>query len=79
MSRSNFFQRRHARRTDALGKALDIVSDNESLLTPEAALTLRMHILERYINGEGNDLVQQSLGSEAINSTLFGHTPGRRR
>ena len=79
VNRSNVFQQRHARRTDALGKALDIVKENESLLTPEAALALRTNILARFVRGEVNDALQQSLGPEAIRSTLFGHTPGRRR
>jgi hypothetical protein len=79
MSGSNVFQQRHARRTDALGKALDIVKDNEFLLTPEAALTLRKHILARFVEGEMHDSVQQFFNGETQNSTLFGHAHGRRR
>lgn len=82
MSGSNVFKQRHARRTTALGKALDIVSANEFLLDQESALTLRKHILARFVESETNDLAQQSLDPldpESINSTLFGHTSGRRK
>jgi hypothetical protein len=79
VSRLNVFQQRHAHRTDALNKALDIVKENEFLLTPESTMLLRKHILARFIEGEIHDLAQQPLDTGTQDSTLFRHTPGRRR
>ncbi len=79
MSGSNVFKQRHAQRNIALRKALAVVDENKFLLTSESTMLLRKHILTRFIEGEIHDLTQQSFDTGTQDSTLFGHTPGRRR
>lgn len=76
---SNSSEQRRRQREAAFDGALRIVAENESLLTPEDTKTLRKCVVAAFVRGEINDLVHEYLGPEAIYSTLFDHTPGRRR